>query len=648
MAKSGNRPFERVLIIMLENEYLSYVLQDPYFASLAKQGVLLKNSFGVMHPSQTNYVSSLAGELCGVQSDDAPVPPLTQNTLVDLIEDAGLEWKAYMDSYRPEKTPWSPTFTPEDDFPYVMKHNAFSSFANIRDNEYRWKKIGNEADFWSDVLNGTLPHYAWFTPNMWNDGHYLAGESESTPETTNALLVQQASSWLRGFFEKLNFPGPHSHLPEGTLVVVTFDEADYEAYNPKFSSWNSIYDGPNQIYTVLLGDRIQPGVETEGFNHYSLIRTIEKNFALGNLGKNDEESNWYRFLWNKKFEWSGNTSTSLKSKGGISGSYYKDRLYVAVVNSSNQIEILAQNDIGWVSVTVLKEPHNGTFALGAYGAGLCLLYGSDKNALFSWSCGTVKPVQIAPNSREISVASLKDDSLMVAWSDGKGKIYSAITQNGNTWSDIEDTKFTTTGGLALTRQGSCIHLIFSKKDQLLWLTRNTAEFNVITDPGNPSASTGDQNPVSTSSVSSINQWSPSHFYVGGYDVWPNPITPGELEPTPDRHRGRPPFAAATLHGIVHLIYRDPASELLTGSSMSIPGLMTPANPVDYYSSSPDKSNGFGTAAQAGWGKQYHLNNETNIARFTLVASKSRMDLLTVNKAGEVSISIGEDVTQNEP
>ena len=45
----------------------------------------------------------------------------------------------------------------------------------------------------------------------------------------------------------------------------------------------SAYDGPNQIYTVLLGDMIEPGEELEGYNHYSLLRTIEGIFGLGCL-----------------------------------------------------------------------------------------------------------------------------------------------------------------------------------------------------------------------------------------------------------------------------------------------------------------------------------------------------------------------------
>ncbi|MEK6259984.1 MAG: alkaline phosphatase family protein [Planctomycetota bacterium] len=151
--------------------------------------------------------------------------------------------------------PWTPDLTPLDDYPYLAKHDPFSSFAGIVRNPERWKCIVDEYQFWSDVINGQLPNYAWFTPNMWNDGHYVAGTrlpaSERAPQ-----LVNQTAAWLQTLFAALQFPGPHSRLPPHTLVVVTFDEADYEKEYVQDQHDASSYDGPNQIYTVLLGDGI--------------------------------------------------------------------------------------------------------------------------------------------------------------------------------------------------------------------------------------------------------------------------------------------------------------------------------------------------------------------------------------------------------
>ena len=275
----NNKAFDHVLIIMFENQYRGYVLENDYMKSLAESGAELTNCFGVMHPSQTNYISSIAGELCNVSDDDKP-SPLPQKTIVDLIEASPkqLSWKAYMESYVAKESPWqADNFIPQDSFPYVVKHNPFSSFENIISNQKRWSKVTNEIDFFNDINNNQLPEYSWFTPNMWSDGHYVTG-TEAGPKSGERapVLVDQLATWLESFFGKLNFPGPNSKLPKNTLVVVTFDEADYEA---KYEIGNKYtYDGPNHIYTVLLGDMITPSKQSKGYNHYSLIKTIEKNF----------------------------------------------------------------------------------------------------------------------------------------------------------------------------------------------------------------------------------------------------------------------------------------------------------------------------------------------------------------------------------
>jgi hypothetical protein len=98
----SGRAFDHVLIILFENQCGSYVLGNPYMRRLTRQGIQLRNHFGVMHPSQTNYTASIAGALCSIPSDERPTL-LSQPTIVDLTEEAPgrLRWKAYMESYVP-------------------------------------------------------------------------------------------------------------------------------------------------------------------------------------------------------------------------------------------------------------------------------------------------------------------------------------------------------------------------------------------------------------------------------------------------------------------------------------------------------------------------------------------------------------------
>ena len=62
---------------------------------------------------------------------------------------------------------------------------------------------------------------------------------------------------------------------------------------------------------------IERGVEQEGYNHYSLLRTTEENFGLGTLGKNDAGVNWFRFLWGESFHWHPPTPAPLTTHSGL-------------------------------------------------------------------------------------------------------------------------------------------------------------------------------------------------------------------------------------------------------------------------------------------------------------------------------------------
>jgi len=66
------------------------------------------------------------------------------------------------------------------------------------------------------------------------------------------------------------------------LTIVTWDEDDYTEQN--------------KIDTYMLGSMVQP-LTNDGasYNHYSLLRTIEDNWQLGNLGRNDAQATPFKF-----------------------------------------------------------------------------------------------------------------------------------------------------------------------------------------------------------------------------------------------------------------------------------------------------------------------------------------------------------------
>jgi hypothetical protein len=248
--------FERIFIIQFENQPFMFVKDDPNFQKYTKMGVHLTNYYGVTHPSQPNYWCQVAGDHWMVFSDG--VYNWNKTTVVDLMEARGVSWKSYQ-----EDLPYE-CYAGAHKGPYYRKHNPFISFDNIRNNPTRCAKVVNAKELDNDLAAGTLAQYSYYTPNINNDGH----------DTGLAF----AGKFLDSFF------APRlSKFPAGTLILITWDEDDY-------------LDN-NHISSVAIGSMVVPGTtDNTLYNHFSLLRTVEDNWSLGNLGRYDTTANAFQFL----------------------------------------------------------------------------------------------------------------------------------------------------------------------------------------------------------------------------------------------------------------------------------------------------------------------------------------------------------------
>jgi hypothetical protein len=178
-----------------------------------------------------------------------------ETSIVDLMEPKGLTWKSYQEDYPSE------CFTDSNyKHIYYRKHNPFISFDNIRNNRTRCALIVNSDQLFVDVKNDNLPNLMYYTPNIKNDGH----------DTGVAYADKWLANWLPHFLLDNQFM-------TRTLIVLTFDEDD------------SKHD--NRVYTLLLGSGVKPNAKDDTlYTHYSLLRTMEDNFGLGTLHRQDEKA----------------------------------------------------------------------------------------------------------------------------------------------------------------------------------------------------------------------------------------------------------------------------------------------------------------------------------------------------------------------
>jgi hypothetical protein len=249
--------FDRFFLIIFENTDYEAAVNNPYLSDLTSRqnGILLSNFFAVEHPSEPNYIAQIYGSTLGIL-DDADYN-VTGKNLVDLLEDKGISWKAYMENYPGNCYQYS--FGPGNDS-YARKHNPFISMVNIHNDPVRCAKIVNASQLDMDISTNSVPQFAYYTPNQNNDAH-----------DTNLTF---AMTWFKGWFEpKLQDPA----FTTNTLFFITFDESES-------------YDIPNQIFGGILGTPVNPNAnhnDDTSYTHFSVAKTIEENWGLPSLGRND-------------------------------------------------------------------------------------------------------------------------------------------------------------------------------------------------------------------------------------------------------------------------------------------------------------------------------------------------------------------------
>ncbi|KAI9277220.1 phosphoesterase, partial [Phascolomyces articulosus] len=249
--------YDRIVIVVMENQDFNDVADDSYYPTIAENhnGVLLTNFYALTHPSQPNYIGMISGSTGGVILDfDSNIE---RKSVVDLLDAKGISWKTYQESYPGGCSTESSVDT------YRRKHNPFISFKNIASNGTRCANIVPATQLDEDIENNSVPQFVFYTPDMNNDGHDTS--------------LQYSSDWMKSWLEpRVGKPGFNNN----TLFILTWDEN---------KTW---VIKPNIVYTVLFGPAVNRTVSTDDtkYNHYSILKSVEENWDLGNLGEGDVDA----------------------------------------------------------------------------------------------------------------------------------------------------------------------------------------------------------------------------------------------------------------------------------------------------------------------------------------------------------------------
>jgi hypothetical protein len=336
-AQTSPKP-RHVFIIVLENEgyQITFGHKSPaaFLKSLARQGALLRNYYGIGHNSLDNYLAMISGQApnpvtqrdchsfvdfvsTGTDMDGQAlgtgcVYPSNISTIANQLESKGLAWKGYMedmgnDPSRESATCGHPKMGDEDGTQkaklgdqYASRHDPFVYFHSIIDLPTCAAHVVNLSELATDLKEvQTTPNYAFITPNLCHDGH----DDKCADGEPGGLI--EADKFLENIVPQI-LASPA--FKQDGLLIVTFDEADtgpkhrnataccQEPHGPNIKPGAKVYDdadkgpgifgpGGGQIGAVLVSRFIKPGtVSNIPYNHYSLLRSIEDFFDLGHLG----------------------------------------------------------------------------------------------------------------------------------------------------------------------------------------------------------------------------------------------------------------------------------------------------------------------------------------------------------------------------
>lgn len=131
--------------------------------------------------------------------------------------------------------------------------------------------------------------------------------------------VTTAGKWTTNFLTPLL---NDTRFMKRTLVLVTWDE-------------NHTYSLQNRVASILLGDALPKNLvgqtDANYYNHYSSIASVEANWCLNTLGRNDVGANVYKFIG----DLTGDRIRPFAEVTGSNYSYYFNSSYMGPFNSAN-------------------------------------------------------------------------------------------------------------------------------------------------------------------------------------------------------------------------------------------------------------------------------------------------------------------------
>jgi hypothetical protein len=251
---AGGTPVH-VAVLLMENEEYGDVIgqgQTPYINALAHRYALATRMYGISHPSLPNYLALTGGSTAGITSDCTDCS-VAGGGLAGQLQAHGISWRAYM-----EDLP-RPCYQGASAGEYAKKHDPFIYYRRIASSPSACGRVVPFTALRSEMRAGSLPRFAWITPNLCHDMHDC---SASTGDRFLAGLVP----------ELLRALGPRG------LLFLSWDEGTSGDGCCRLAAGG-------HIALIVAGAGARRGVKLgTPVDHYSVLQAIEDLFGLPRLG----------------------------------------------------------------------------------------------------------------------------------------------------------------------------------------------------------------------------------------------------------------------------------------------------------------------------------------------------------------------------
>ena len=339
---------DHVFVIMMENTSYADLLNPSntntqFIQSLASNGALGTNYYGVTHTSLPNYVAATSGNTWGSNADDeaqADQGYFNHTSLFDQLNQANVSWTGYMESMPSagytgnfgdctSASGSDPTCTgltaggksDTGTALYTRKHDPFMQYPDIFSDPNQAANVVPLTQLTSDLNSGHVSQFVWISPNSCNDMHGGPPQCPypNSPNDANQQALYQdgdsfLQTWVTAIMKSKAWNG-HS------AIFVTWDEAGYESsapYGPEDLSacsaspsgvggtcdspvlpaspvnpatagggdlaGGTLYGGGHVPVIVVQRGGAKGLTDGTATNHYSLLQTIEQNWNLPFLG----------------------------------------------------------------------------------------------------------------------------------------------------------------------------------------------------------------------------------------------------------------------------------------------------------------------------------------------------------------------------